>query len=504
MKIAINLQNYTRRDEEYIEKRINALSAYNAYWCFFELRSQGRFPSKTILKDDAICKLQLIKFLKNAKYSPRSLDALLEISAVNSIPLSYVKWFYDDKRAALWLNMVLKKRDILHDSILIESEITNFIHNVIFNKNLLVTGKELREGDDDYNESLISWKKISLTLLKTAYIRSKVSSKDTRWLISRDSIKVNHLYRYMQKTYDLNNLNSNKTAKKFWGLSDKGADKTAYKQALVCADSINFDEADTTSRLNHMLASLDYWMFDTYWFDREGTAVDEVKTANRTTFLENMYAAWISKTKRARDKKIKDKGLELTSTNKKILKLIAKNEGKSHTQMLNDIVESYCPKAYYEVEKKLKAANRLSVGNYVQPYTDTFETAQSIKDKGSSNELLLAYDPSDKSNEISFNCDLSESVESVSDVEDVNVDVALDAIADASTDTLHAVPDNIAIDSVVPKNISMTANSESVARSNETEHNTFANFDHRIANQKADNKENPFEKNAEILRNKNL
>ena len=36
------------KEEEYIEKKVNALSDYNVYWCLSELRKRGQLPIETI------------------------------------------------------------------------------------------------------------------------------------------------------------------------------------------------------------------------------------------------------------------------------------------------------------------------------------------------------------------------------------------------------------------------------------------------------------------------
>lgn len=110
-------------NEKYIEKKVNALSTYNVYWGLSELRERGQLPTGTVLKNDSFCKLQLIRILKQRRYSVRSLNIFLEVSAENSIPLSYVKWLYDDTRAALWLKMVLRNTINSSEPIITESDI---------------------------------------------------------------------------------------------------------------------------------------------------------------------------------------------------------------------------------------------------------------------------------------------------------------------------------------------------------------------------------------------
>ena len=284
-----SLSELDRKKEEYIEKRINALSIYNVYWCLFELRSRAQLPAENILKDDSFCKLQLIRILKKQRYDSRSLNIFLEASAENSIPLSYVKWFYEDKRAALWLNMVLKKHNILTESIFIESDITIFVHNVIYNKHLFIRGRSLQAGHNTDNESLVSEKKVSLNFLKEAYFRNKVDPRDVKWLIDSNSNKISYLYQYMRKKHDINNLLANKEKRKnekeltknikknLTKGESKEINKDGYKEALICSDTIFFKAADTTSRLDHILASLDYWMLDNYWFDITNVILDKQK-----------------------------------------------------------------------------------------------------------------------------------------------------------------------------------------------------------------------------------
>lgn len=486
-------------DSIYIKSKVNALSIYNTYWCLVELRSRLTIQQQDILKNDPLCKLKLIETLKKQKYKPKDLDRLLEISTNNSIPLSYVKWFYEDNRAAIWLNMVLKNRNILADNIYKESDISIFIHNLIFNKKILVTGKDIREGAEGYSETLVFNKKIVLDLLETAYIRSKVPSKEMKWLNKHNTAQITHMYDYMQKTYDIDNINLNKINKKITNQSYKNTDKSGYRQALICTDSINFRESDKTSRYHHILASLDYWMFDTYWFDGEGVALERAKSANRVTFIGNMDAAWKSKTRRIRNKKTKDKGLDLNSTNKKILKLIAKKQDKTQAQMLNDIVASYCPESFAEVINKPKNTSKLSVGNYGKPYTDKFETAQSIKDKPTSTEFTSVDDRSNEVEDFRGNDHL---FESVSDSASAHT---LGSHVDASNDVLEAIADkDIARENIAHKGVSMTTNNESITKPNaySAKHGLYTNFDCRSTNQRVDDKNNVFEKNAEIIEEK--
>ena len=48
-------------NEKYIEKKVNALSIYNVYWCLYELGWRRQLPTETVLKNDSFCKLQLIR-----------------------------------------------------------------------------------------------------------------------------------------------------------------------------------------------------------------------------------------------------------------------------------------------------------------------------------------------------------------------------------------------------------------------------------------------------------
>lgn len=368
----VNRLNQTQKNAEYIEKKINSLSVYSAYWCLFGLRSLHKIPEKQILRDDTHVKSKLIHILKKANYNPKNLDRILQTSADESIPLSYVRWFYEDDRAALWLNMVLKKHNVASNYIQTKSDIAIFAHNFIFNVNIRISGREIHIGSDSYNDALVLNKKQVLGFLEQAYVRSKVGLGKTKWLNSRNDIQVNHLYEYMQKPCDLVKLNI--------VTSNPG-------QALICADTIAIKESDRVSRLNHMLASLDYWMFDTYWFNEDGVVLG--KDNNRSTFLEMMKNVSVSKANRINDKNIKAKGLVLTSANKKTLSLIAKRQGKTQAQTLNDIVASYNQTFFSEVPKTTRTTGTYIVGDYVEPYIDTFETQQSLKAKQASSETIL-------------------------------------------------------------------------------------------------------------------
>src|SRR5699024_11086489 len=132
-----------------------------------------------------------------------------------------------------------------------------------------------------------------------------------------------------------------------------------------------------------------YWMFDTYWFDGEGVAVEGDKANNRITFIEMMKNVSNSKANRLSNKNIKEKGLVLTSANKKTLSLIAKRQGKTRTQMPNDIVASYNQTLCSKVPNTTTATGTYIVGDYGKPYMDTFETQQSFKAKQASSETML-------------------------------------------------------------------------------------------------------------------
>lgn len=334
-------------NEKYIEKKINALSTYNVYWGLSELRERGQLPTGTVLKNDSFCKLQLISLLKKHKYNVIKLNNFLEASAENSIPLSSVKWFYDDTRAALWLKMVLENTINSSESIITESDISIFIHDVIFNKKLLVLNGKIVDGNSD---SQIAFKKITLEKLKEAYLLSQVNSKDIKWLTSKSnsSVKTNYIYKYMNKLHDLNNLRRNKESKKKNGGRKTNNNKAGCQQALICSDTIKFKETDTAMRLCHILASLDYWMFDTYWLYQDGNLVNTEKADNRRLFISNMYDAWNAKQKRDRDKAKKQQGIDLTSDNKKNLRRLAKACGKTQREVLNELVES----AYSQITKQ--------------------------------------------------------------------------------------------------------------------------------------------------------
>lgn len=326
-------------NEKYIEKKVNALSIYNVYWCLYELGWRRQLPTETVLKNDSFCKLQLIRILKEQRYSVRSLNIFLEVSAENSIPLPYVKWFYEDERAALWLKMVLENTINSSEPIISKSDISIFIHDVIFNKKLLILDKKIVEENSD---SQVKLKKITLKSLKDAYLLSQVNSKDIKWLTSKSnsSVKINHIYQYMNKLHDLNNLRRNKESKKKNGGRKTNINKAGCQQALICSDTIKFKETDTAMRLSHILASLDYWMFDTYWFYKEGDVVDIEKADNRMLFISNMEDVWNSKQRRDRNKIKKNQGIDLTNDNKKNLKHLAKACGKTQREVLNDLVES--------------------------------------------------------------------------------------------------------------------------------------------------------------------
>lgn len=152
----------------------------------------------------------------------------------------------------------------------------------------------------------------------------------------------------MNKLHDLNNLRRNKDSKKKNGGRKTNINKAGCQQALICSDTIKFKETDTAMRLCHILASLDYWVFDTYWLYQDGNLVNTEKADNRKLFISNMYDAWNAKQKRDRDKVKKQQGIDLTSDNKKNLRWLAKACGKTQREVLNELVES----AYSQITKQ--------------------------------------------------------------------------------------------------------------------------------------------------------
>lgn len=386
----------TERNARYIEKKVNYLSAYSAYWCLFELRSLGELSLQDILKDDTHVKSKLINILKRKNCSPKFLDGILQVSADQSIPLSYVKWFYEDDRTTLWINMVLRKHGILNDYIRTKSDIAIFAHNLIFNTNLQLIGGIIDSNFDAYNDSLVLRKRQTLEFLQQAYNRSRIKLSETKWLDSCNDIQVNHLYIYMQKAHDLNNIYVNELNKKPGSYPKLALLVPSLNQALIYADKIMIEESDTDSRRDHMLASLDYWTFDNSRFDSEDITRKEYKIYSRSIFVKKMKDVCSSKASRIRDKKIKEKGLELTGKNKKALKLIAKKQGRTQVQMLNDIVESYDQASFLEVSKTTSAAAAYIAGNYGKRYDDSFETQQSLKAKQASSETILVHSDSEE------------------------------------------------------------------------------------------------------------
>ncbi|WP_369957826.1 hypothetical protein AB8P72_12580 [Psychrobacter sp. CLB018] len=337
---SVNGIELSKKNEKYIEQKVKALSVYNTYWCLLNLYSRGQLRTEEVRKNDSLCRDLLSKILKR-RYSTsrKDIDAIFETSAINNISFAYVKWFYENDRAALWLIMVLKGLDLISDPILTEADISVIIHNIIFNKNIFIRKGLVYEGDSDDEEWIITSKKLSLTHLKQVYIHNKVSEKNIKWLTNRDnshSSKINYVYKYMQNIYDIDNLLMNKEQRKNSNKSNKycskNINKNGYRQALIYGDRILFPETDTDSRLHHILASLDYWTCNDFM-------IDEYRAANRALFIKNMYDAWNAQQKRDRDKIKKQYGIDLTNDNKKNLKHLAKACGKTQSEVLNDLVE---------------------------------------------------------------------------------------------------------------------------------------------------------------------
>lgn len=515
----VNQLNQTQKNAEYIEKKINSLSFYSAYWCLFKLRSLHKLPDRQILRDDTHVKSKLIHILKKANYNPKNLDGILQTSADESIPLSYVKWFYEDDRAALWINMVLKKYDVASDYIQAKSDIAIFAHNLIFNVNIRISGKEIHIGSDPYNDSLVLNKKQVLSFLEKAYVRSKVGLGKTKWLDSRNDIQVNHLYQYMQKPCDLNNLYVNKINKKANTVIKKKGVTSSPSQALICADTIVIKESDRVSRLNHMLASLDYWMFDTYWFDREGVAVEGGKANNRITFIEMMKNVSNSKANRINNKNIKEKGLVLTSANKKTLSLIAKRQGKTREQMLNDIVASYNQTFFSELPKTTRATGVYIAGNYGPRYLDPFDTEQSLKAKQASSETILVDSDSEETKDINHQIESLETVPNIKDSDEDTSEEHIENFEEKEHNDQYKTPEDInnsntdnsinepIFDVTPPKDVithvnTPTSETDVSTMKSQVAESNFASAEnlHRIDQIVAD--EDPFSKNARIANQK--
>lgn len=509
-----NRQSIATKNDEYIEKKINNLSIYNAYWCLFELRSQHKIPSAYILKDDSLSKNRIIIILKQSKCTPKKLDNFLQTSAMNSIPLSYVRWFYEDARAALWLNMVLKKLNIISNHISIESDIEIFAHDLIFNEKLMFAAGNFHRAPDSYNESLIARKKEALDILKNIYINSSVGYKKTKWIDHNNPVNINHLYKYMQKLHDLDHLKSNKNNKKNNIKLKSDVDKSGYKPALICIDTIRFKETDTASRLHHMLASLDYWVFNP-----DNPIAEELKVANRATFIDNMYDVWLSKSSRVRNKKIKEEGLRLTRKNQKTLKIIANRQGKTQGQMLNDIIENYDQTFFSQVPKSTRETiTGYSMIEYAKPYTDSFDTEQSLRAEKFNPEPFLAGVDNTEARESDCKNEMSESTpniedsvctdnaESIANTQQNQSDdktVNLDNVDDTATTTDNLTDEaiNQHEDIILPANISTMETNDLTTKlqaidSNLASAKTLHNIDDKMAD------DDPFLINAELIRQK--
>ena len=346
---SVNGIELSKKNEKYIEQKVKALSVYNTYWCLLNLYSRGQLRTEEVRKNDSLCRDLLSNILKR-RYSTsrKDIDAIFETSAINNISFAYVKWFYENDRAALWLSMVLKGLDLISDPILTEADISVIVHDIIFNRNLFIKNRDICEGNSDDEEWIVTSKKLSLIKLKQVYSNNKISEKDIKWLTNRDknhSAKINYVYKYMPNIYDIDNLTMNKNKRKNSNKSNKyfsrSINKNGYRQALIYHDSITFPATDTASRLNHILASLDYWTCNYFM-------IDEYKAANRSLFIKNMYDAWNAQQKRDRDKVKKNQGIDLTSDNKKNLRRLAKACGKTQREVLNELVES----AYSQITKQ--------------------------------------------------------------------------------------------------------------------------------------------------------
>ena len=353
---SVNGIELSKKNEKYIEQKVKALSVYNTYWCLLNLYSRGQLRTEEVRKNDSLCRDLLSNILKR-RYSTsrKDIDAIFETSAINNISFAYVKWFYENDRAALWLSMVLKGLDRISDPILTEADVSVIVHDIIFNRNLFIKNREICESNSDDEEWIVTSKKLSLIKLKQVYSNNKISEKDIKWLTNRDknhSAKINYVYKYMQNIYDIDNLIMNKNKRKNSNKSNKyfsrSINKNGYRQALIYHDSITFPATDTASRLNHILASLDYWMFDTYWLYQDGNLVNTEKADNRSLFIKNMYDAWNAQQKRDRDKVKKNQGIDLTNDNKKNLRHLAKACGKTQREVLNNLVES----AYKQIQNQ--------------------------------------------------------------------------------------------------------------------------------------------------------
>ncbi|WP_252962970.1 hypothetical protein [Psychrobacter sp. PSP] len=366
-------------DLEYITKKVNALSVYDTYWCLFYLRSIHKYKYEYILKNDKNVKLQLLNYFSEKNLSKHAVDSILKKSADNNIPYKYTKWFYNNKRAALWLYMVLKYQGLLDNylavnsnQLALDSDIDIFIHDIIFNIHFQILEDSITERDEGDVRTNIYFKKSSFDFLNKVYLLSGVENQSLKWINKRDKLLVNHLYKYMAK----NHLKNSKLS-------------TQKIQALVSTDTIKFPESDIESRLNHMLASLDYWAFDYHWLKSRNIILNEQIIASRNAFIKKMRDVWFSKAKRDRDKKAEAKGLRLTTENKKLLKLIAKNQNKTLSQMLNDIIESYSKIFHSNVPKTKPHTNAFLRGDYGKTFFDSYETQQSLEAKINSTEAIL-------------------------------------------------------------------------------------------------------------------
>src|SRR5699024_1133208 len=150
---SVNDIELSKKNEKYIEQKVKALSVYNTYWCLLNLYSRGQLRTEEVRKNDSLCRDLLSNILKR-RYSTsrKDIDAIFETSAINNISFAYVKWFYENDRAALWLSMVLKGLDRISDPILTEADVSVIVHDIIFNRNLFIKNREICEGNSDDEE----------------------------------------------------------------------------------------------------------------------------------------------------------------------------------------------------------------------------------------------------------------------------------------------------------------------------------------------------------------
>lgn len=302
-----------------IEKLVMGFSEYETYWHIYNYRMSYENFKYPVPREPKFYKDTLIELLENSGKSKRDIEVLLKNTPRILTPFEYVGWMYKDDRISIWLKIVCNRFINITPPINNKSDIRNFLHNLIYNANIVIKNNVIYFIDPVYKQrkldSIESFKR-----LEKIYRKSKIDNRSVAFL--RDNKNVEHAYNYI---------------------------KDKVPTVLILKDTQDISFESTSDKLNYVLAVLDYWNFEKIWGSNNLTQLNgEGDEQTREEFIKKVKDACNSKNSRDRAKKLKKTGIELTKQNKENLRYLAKRRGKTQRDVLNGLIES----AYIQTRNK--------------------------------------------------------------------------------------------------------------------------------------------------------